>query len=113
MNLSDRHCVPVASGSAAMSQTEESAFLGEISGWELSREGVHTLCKEITFPTYLEGADFVRAAAGIADSENHHPDLQLLYKRVIIRISTHAVKGLSLNDFILAAKFDLIQAKRR
>jgi len=93
-----------------MTDSEEDKYLSELSGWVVLREGTHKLQKEFKFQKYLDGVNFVRDAATIADSEDHHPDIHLFYKKVNIELHTHAVNGLSLNDFILAAKFDEIKA---
>jgi 4a-hydroxytetrahydrobiopterin dehydratase len=93
-----------------MTDAEEEKYFKKLVGWVLTREGTHKLRKEIRFQKYLEGANFVRNAAAIADSEDHHPDIHLFYKKVVIELFTHAVNGLSVNDFILAAKIDEIKS---
>ena len=62
--------------------------------------------REFAFKKYLDGISWVPAIAAIAEQENHHPEIKILYRKVIIETWTHTVKGLSENDFILAAKLD-------
>jgi 4a-hydroxytetrahydrobiopterin dehydratase len=109
VNLSEKHCAPCKGGSPALTDDEEEKYFKDLAGWVLTREGIHRLRKEIKFEKYLEGVNFVRDAAAIADSEDHHPDIHLFYRRVVIELFTHAVNGLSINDFILAAKIDAIK----
>jgi 4a-hydroxytetrahydrobiopterin dehydratase len=103
MSLIQKHCIDCAPGTAALSKIEAEAFLAQIPGWELdpSHQGIHRL---FTFESYWAGLGFVNAVAWIAQSEKHHPDLELLYKKVKVIYSTHSVGGLSENDFICAAK---------
>ena len=110
MDLSQKHCVPCEGGTPPLPEQDEDGYLKELSGWSLVREGIHKLTKEIKFPTYADGVHFADSVAALADSENHHPDIHVYYKRVVIELHTHAVLGLSANDFILAAKIDRINA---
>lgn len=106
MNLSESHCIPCKGGTPPLTDADEEKYFKDLAGWVLSREGTHKLRKEIKFQKYLEGANFVRDAAALADSEDHHPDIHLYYRKVVVELFTHAVNGLSINDFILAAKID-------
>jgi 4a-hydroxytetrahydrobiopterin dehydratase len=110
MKLSERHCIPCEGATPPMTDTDEEKYFKDLTGWVLSREGTHKLRKEIQFQKYLEGVNFVRDAAAIADSEGHHPDFHLHYKKVVIELYTHAVNGLSINDFVLASKIDGIKS---
>lgn len=65
--------------------------------------------KEVRFKKYLDGIDFVSNVGALADAEDHHPDMHVSYKKVTVELSTHAVGGLSVNDFILAAKIDKLE----
>jgi 4a-hydroxytetrahydrobiopterin dehydratase len=109
MTLSESHCIPCKGGTPPLTDAEEEKYFKNLAGWALTREGTHKLQKEFRFQKYLEGVNFVRDAAAIADSENHHPDIHLFYRKVLVELSTHAVNGLSLNDFILAAKIDSLK----
>ncbi len=67
--------------------------------------------KEFIFKSFREGIQFVKEVADLAEKENHHPDIFIFYNRVIIELWTHAIGGLSENDFILAAKIEVLSDK--
>ena len=73
--------------------------------WELAADG-KSIARTFTFAGYHRTISFVNAVAWIAENEGHHPDLTVLYGRVEVRYTTHAIDGLSENDFICAAKID-------
>ena len=77
-----------------------------IRGWKIARG---RLVKCFKFKDFKRSLDFVNDVAMIAEKENHHPDFRLSYGFVEIRIWTHSIKGLSLKDFLLAGKIDLIK----
>src|SRR5437667_10350965 len=78
--------------------------LRDLPGWVLQSG---SLQKEFRFKSYLDGLDFAYSLGKIAEMENHHPDLFIGWRRVKVGLSTHALKGLSKNDFIMAAKSEL------
>jgi 4a-hydroxytetrahydrobiopterin dehydratase len=80
-------------------------ILADLPGWTMNDTATE-LRREIRFKGYYEVMAFVNALAWVANQENHHPDLEVGYSRVVVRWSTHSVKGLSENDFICAAKTD-------
>lgn len=86
-----------------MSRAEAEVKLAEVPGWIL-RADAHEISREFKFKNFQQALAFVNHIGAIAEAEGHHPDLELGWGRVSVRLSTHAVKGLSLNDFILAAK---------
>jgi 4a-hydroxytetrahydrobiopterin dehydratase len=106
MNLTDKHCTPIEKGASPLTGPEEDLYFKKLVEWRLVREGTHHLVKEIKFAAYIDGAVFVEKLAALADAEQHHPDIHLYYKRVAVELYTHAVGGLSINDFILASKID-------
>lgn len=65
------------------------------------------LRREYKFKTYMDGVSWVQSAGQISDQEDHHPDIHIFYRRVVVEVWTHTVNGLSENDYILAAKLDL------
>jgi len=83
---------------------EASERLKDLPGWSLQRGLIQ---KEFRFKSYLAGLDFAYSLGKIAELENHHPDLFIGWRRVKVVLSTHAIKGLSQNDFIMAAKAEL------
>jgi 4a-hydroxytetrahydrobiopterin dehydratase len=89
---------------------EASERLKDLPGWVLQ---LGLIQKEFRFKSYLAGLDFAYSLGRIAELENHHPDLFIGWRRVKVVLSTHAIKGLSQNDFIMAAKFELEYVKFR
>lgn len=109
MDLNQRHCVPCKGGTPPLTQVDEDKYFAELTGWKMLREGTHMIKKEMKFKKYLEGFDYVSRVGALADAEDHHPDMHVFYKKVVVELSTHAVGGLSVNDFILAAKIDKME----
>jgi 4a-hydroxytetrahydrobiopterin dehydratase len=105
-NLLHQHC-QAREGSAPMDDAEIRSHLAEVSGWQL-RDGA--IEKTFSFRNYHETIGFVNALAWIANTEDHHPALQLSYDRCVVRFDTHSVGGISVNDFICAAKADALVA---
>jgi 4a-hydroxytetrahydrobiopterin dehydratase len=105
-DLAQKHCVPCEGGVQAFSDTEEERHLSACPVWKLDREGIHRIRRELKFKNFLKAIDFVNRVAALAESEGHHPDIHLSYDRLVLDIYTHAVFGLTENDFILAAKID-------
>jgi len=109
MNLIQKHCVPCEGGDPPLSEEEENKLFKEIPTWLLLRDGNHKLRKQFGFKGFLEAIAFVNKIAPIAEAEGHHPDMYIFYNKVQIDLFTHAVGGLSENDFIMAAKIDTLQ----
>lgn len=80
--------------------------LGQISGWSLSGKWI---IKEFQFKNFVEAMKFVNRVADLAEEEGHHPDIHIHYNKVRFDIWTHAIDGLSENDFILATKIDALE----
>lgn len=109
-NLASKKCIPCEAGTPAMSRREAVKLLEEISGWELVDVGSSLkIRKSFKFASYMEGIDFVDKVARVAEQEGHHPNLEVGYAKVAVNLWTHAIGGLSENDFILAAKIDNLQ----
>ena len=105
--LAARTCKPCEGGTEPLPPTAARRLLQDVTGWELM-EG-KTIRKTVTCKNFLDAVSLVQRIAPIAEAEDHHPDLHLTkYKRLTIELSTHAIGGLSENDFILAAKIDLL-----
>lgn len=105
MKLSEKHCLACAPGTPALAGPETRAMLEQIPQWRLLEQGP-AISRDFVFDTYWAGLVFANAVAWIAQKEQHHPDMELGYKKVGVRFSTHAAKGLTENDFICAAKVD-------
>ena len=104
MDLTQKHCVPCEGGVPPLTDEEEDTLMKELEGWDIERKGVHRIFKTWLLPTFMEAIDFVNKIARLAEEEGHHPELIINYRRVTVELSTHAILGLSENDFVLASK---------
>lgn len=106
MNLLKKKCVPCeGKGMKPLSRADAQDYLDEIPGWALDKDA-KKISKEFKFKDFIGAINFVNAVAEIAEMEGHHPDIHIHYNKVLLELSTHAIGGLSENDFILAAKID-------
>ena len=104
-DLAGKKCRPCEGGVAPLTPVEIKNLLGQLRGWEYAN-GVIT--KTYGFKDYHQAMAFVNAAAWISHREDHHPDLNVSYNRCRVEYKTHAIDGLSENDFICAAKIDAL-----
>lgn len=104
--LSRRRCVPCEGGVPLIERTEAIDFLDSITGWDLD-ESAKVISKKINAKTFLRVIEVVNQIAQLSEEEQHHPDLHITgYRHLTIELTTHAIGGLSENDFILASKID-------
>lgn len=103
--LKDQKCLPCEGGIPKLSQEEAQGLLGELSGWSLDDGKIRKLFK---FKNFVQAVAFINRLAEVAEAEGHHPDFCVHYREVDLSIWTHAIGGLSKNDFILAAKLDAL-----
>jgi 4a-hydroxytetrahydrobiopterin dehydratase len=104
--LTAKKCVPCEGGVPKYTLEEARDQLTKLSGWRLTHEG-ERIRKDWVVKNFMAGIDFFNRVAAVAEEEQHHPDLHLQgYRNVSIELYTHAIGGLSENDFILAAKID-------
>ena len=109
--LVQKKCAPCEGGVAELERDEVTAQLGKLSGWQITHDG-QRIRKDWVVKNFTAGIDFFQRVAQLAEDEGHHPDLHLEgYRNVWIEIWTHAIGGLSENDFILAAKIDKLPVK--
>ncbi|QGJ68564.1 4a-hydroxytetrahydrobiopterin dehydratase [Planctomycetales bacterium 10988] len=109
--LQQKKCLPCEGGVDAMTPLEASDQLAQLEGWELIDEG-KKIKKKWQVKNFMAGMEFFQKVAELAEQEQHHPDLHLVgYRNAKIELTTHAVGGLSENDFILAAKIDALPVK--
>lgn len=102
-DLSKGHCEPCEGIGRAMDEAEARALLAALPGWQLA-EDARSISKEFGFKNFKQTMLFVNGVAWMAEAEGHHPDLEVGYARCKITWTTHALNGLSKNDFIGAAK---------
>jgi len=103
VELAARKCRPCERGTPSMSEKEAKAMLGKIQGWESKENKIR---KVYRFKDFNESMRFVNKVADLAEEEGHHPNISISWNKVTLTLTTHAIGGLSENDFILAAKID-------
>lgn len=107
-HLAHKKCTPCPVGAAPLTIDICQTYLHkETPGWTLRHDG-KSIERRVQFKNYYETMAFVNAVAWVAHQEDHHPDLEVHYDHCLIRYNTHTVSGLSENDFICAAKVNMI-----
>lgn len=107
--LTQQKCVPCEGGTSPLTRSEFQQYLDAVSGWQVAGEA-KSIQKEFVLKDFKQALAFVNKTGEIAENEGHHPDINLHnWKKVTITLKTHAINGLSINDFIMAAKIDTIQ----
>lgn len=105
MELKEKRCLPCEGGIPKLSPAEAEALLPQLNGWALAGE---RLGKQLRFKDFVPLMAFVNRLADLAEQEGHHPDFCVHYNRLDLSVWTHAVDGLTENDFVLAAKIDAL-----
>ena len=106
--LTSKHCVPCEGGVAPLSREQSSQLMKQLHGdWQLSDDN-KSIKRSFKFKNFYHTMSFVNAVAHVANKEDHHPDLEVGYNYCNVRYNTHAIDGLSENDFICAAKVDVL-----
>lgn len=104
-DLTQQHCVACEAGVPPLNPETIQTLLSKINDWAVNDEK-QEIVRDFHFKNYCQTMAFVNAIAWIAHQEKHHPDLEVGYNHCKVRYSTHAIGGLSENDFICAAKVD-------
>lgn len=105
MDLTKQKCVPCEGGVNPMKPAEVRTYLSYLtSDWSVDED--KKIEKDFNFKNFKEAMKFVNKVAEIAEEEGHHPDIEISYNKVEIELWTHAIKGLSVNDFIVARKIE-------
>lgn len=105
--LLKKHCVPCEGGTAPLAPDVVAKLQSEVPQWKLSDDG-KMLTRDFAFKTFPKAVEFVNVVADLAEMEDHHPTITIAFNKVRLDLFTHAIKGLSENDFILAAKIDAV-----
>ena len=108
-NLAQKRCIPCEGGALPLSREDSEKLLREVSGWELSVDS-RAISRQYTFKNFVDAMNFANKITPIAEGEGHHPDLSIGWGKVRVELTTHAMSGLSENDFIVAAKINEISA---
>ena len=109
-DLLNKKCVPCEGGVAPLDLSEIHKYQKKVDGWEITKneKSIYFLEKKFNFKNFLDSQNFINKVGKISEEEGHHPDIMFGWGYAKINITTHAIKGLSENDFILAAKIDQI-----
>ena len=108
--LFNKKCVPCEGGTLPFDISEIHKYQKKVDGWDVlkNKNKIYYLEKKFTFKDFLNSQDFIIKVGKISEEESHHPDISFGWGYAKIIITTHAIEGLSENDFILAAKIDQI-----
>ena len=110
--LKQMHASPVTASTPKLIGKELSAMIAKLPGWEMhTKKGENRIEKSFTFKDFDQAVAFTNKVAQIANAENHHPAILTEWGKVTVTWWTHKIKGLSTNDFILAAKTDAVLEK--
>ena len=109
-DLLDKKCVPCEGGILPFDISEIHKYQKKIDGWDVKKDEkkIYFLEKNFTFENFINSQNFINKVGEISEKENHHPDISFGWGYATIAITTHAIEGLSENDFIVAAKIDQI-----
>ena len=109
-DLFKKNCKPCEGGVIPFDISEIHKYQKKVDGWDITKDKneIFFLIKKFAFKNFLESQKFVNIVGQISENESHHPDIFFGWGYAEIKITTHAIKGLSENDFILAAKIDQI-----
>ena len=110
LNLKNQKCEPCYGNTPKIKPFEISKYLSKLDDWSLNDEQ-EMIFKKYKFNNFKKALNFTNLVGDIGESEGHHPDISLGWGYCLIMLHTHAIKGLSINDFILASKIDLLSMK--
>ena len=107
-DLLNKKCVPCEGGVLPFDISEIHKYQKKVDGWDIlkNEKKIFYLYKKYEFKNFLESKIFINKVGDISENEGHHPDISFGWGYAEIKITTHAIEGLSENDFILAAKID-------
>ena len=111
-DLATKHCVPCEGGTTPMAPTAAEAYVAQVPGWRLVAGDPLKIARDLKFNDFSRAMAFVNRVAEVAEAEGHHPDLCVSWNRVKLELVTHAIGGLSENDFIMAAKINELEGGR-
>ena len=108
VDLTKKKCIPCEGGVLPFDISEIHKYQKKIDGWDIFQNNneIFFLKKKFVFKNFLDSLNFINKVGQISESEGHHPDILFGWGYAEIKITTHAIQGLSENDFILAAKID-------
>ena len=109
-DLLNKKCVPCEGGILPFDISEIHKYQKKVDGWDVKKNAkeIYFLEKNFIFKNFIDSQNFINKVGEISENENHHPDISFGWGYAKVKIYTHAIKGLSESDFILAAKIDKI-----
>lgn len=108
-DLKDKHCVPCEDdGFPPLTKEQAASFMEHVPLWSINDDSTE-ISRLFRFTDFKSALAFTNKVGELAEEEGHHPDIMLSWGKVGIRLSTHSIKGLSENDFVLAAKIDILE----
>ncbi len=107
IHLTDKKCVACEGGIPPLTREEIATFQPQVPEWKVAEDGL-SISREFAFKDFKTALAFADKIGALAEEEGHHPELAVSWGKVGVHLTTHAIKGLSENDFILAAKIDAI-----
>ena len=109
-DLLSKKCLPCEGGVIPFDISEIHKYQKKVDGWDIKEDEnkIFFLHKKFKFENFIKSQNFINDVGKISEEEGHHPDISFGWGYAVIKITTHAIKGLSENDFILAAKIDKI-----
>ena len=112
IDLTGNKCNPCEGGVDPLTGEQAEELLGQIPDWTITDDGIR-IRREWVARNFMAALEFFQAVAEVAEDEGHHPDLHLVgFRNVTVELWTHAIGGLSENDFIVAAKIDQLPIRR-
>ena len=107
LHLNKKKCEPCSGNTEKFTKEKINKFLKQINSWSIN-DKQEMIFKKFKFKNFKKTINFINLIANISEEEGHHPDITFGYGYCLIMIHTHAIKALSINDFILASKIDKI-----
>lgn len=107
INLNNQKCQACSGNTPVLNENQISEYLAKLNNWSVNDEQ-KMIYKKFKFKTFKQALNFTTKVGKLADIEGHHPDISLGWGYTLIMLHTHAIKGLSINDFIMAAKIDIL-----
>jgi 4a-hydroxytetrahydrobiopterin dehydratase len=107
-DLAARRCAPCEGGTKPFERPQAEAYLAQVPGWSLVTGETLKIARSVRLKDFARAMALVNRIAELAEMEGHHPDFCVSWNRIRLELTTHAIKGLSENDFIMAAKIDAL-----
>jgi 4a-hydroxytetrahydrobiopterin dehydratase len=111
-NLENLDCIPCRRGDPEITADEINEFISQLPDWRIvNKGGINQLVRAYKFKNFIQALDFTVNIGQLAESKGHHPSITTEWGKVTITWWTHAINGLHINDFVMAAKSDLVYFK--